>query len=114
MARKLIFYKTYFLDFFAGQDERTKEKIDYVLAMISTVERVPVKFLKHLEGTDGLYEIRVKSGGNIFRVFCFFDEGNLVVLLQGFQEKTDKTPRNELQRAEKIKQEYFETKPNQP
>jgi phage-related protein len=68
---------------------------------------VPEKFLKHLTGTDGLYEVRVKSGRNVFRLFCFFDQGKLVVLLHGFTKKTDKTPPKELERASKLKKEYF-------
>jgi phage-related protein len=75
--------------------------------LIANVERVPDKFLKHLSGTDGLYEVRVKSGSNIFRIFCFFDEGKLVVLLHGFNKKTDKIPARELERASKLKKEYF-------
>jgi len=59
-----------------------------------------------LEGTDGLYEIRVKNGSDIFRIFCFFDEGKLVVLANGFQKKTQKTPKQEIEKALKIKKEY--------
>ena len=68
---------------------------------------VPEKFLKHLEGTEGLYEIRVKSGSNIFRVFCFFDGGRLVILLNAFQKKSEKTPKKEIVLAEKMKKQYF-------
>jgi phage-related protein len=74
------------------------------------VERVPEKFLKHLEDTDGLYEIRVKVGSDIFRFFCFFDAGKLVVVLQGFQKKSPKTPTNQLVKAERLKRQYFEEK----
>jgi phage-related protein len=74
---------------------------------------VPEKFLKHLTGTDGLYEIRVKLGNNIFRIFCFFDEGNLIILLNGFQKKSMKTPKNEIRRAELVKKEYYENKKGQ-
>lgn len=69
---------------------------------------IPDKFFKHLEGTDGLFEIRVKVGSDIYRIFCFFDKGNLVILLNGFQKKTDKTPKNEIIKAEKLKQKYHE------
>ena len=71
---------------------------------------VPDKFLKHLEGSDGLYEMRIKVGGDIFRIFCCFDKGNLVILFNGFQKKSDKTPRQEMERAEKLKQQYYEDK----
>jgi len=81
-----------------------------VIGLVRTLRIVPEKFLKHLEGTDGLYEMRIKVGNNIFRVFCFFDEGNLVILLGGFQKKSEKTPRKEIMNAEKIKDEYYHEK----
>lgn len=92
------------------QDEKVKEKIKYVLELIKQVEKVPEKFLKHLTGTDGLYEIRIDYQSNIYRIFCCFDKGNLVILFNGFQKKTQKTPNNELEKAEKLKNEYFENK----
>lgn len=78
--------------------------------MIELIDKVPETYLKHLEGTDKLYEIRVQSGGDIFRIFCFFDEGSLVVLANGFQKKTQKTPTQEIEKALKIKNEYYESK----
>ena len=78
--------------------------------MVKQVEQVPEKFLKHLTGTDGLYEIRIEFQSNIYRVFCCFDKDNLVVLYNGFQKKTQKTPNNELEKALKLKDEYFELK----
>ena len=60
--------------------------------LIEDLERVPETYLKHIENTGGLYEIRVQSGSDIFRFFCFFDKGQLVVLINGFQKKTQKTP----------------------
>jgi phage-related protein len=74
--------------------------------LIEDLERVPEIYLKHIEETDGLYEIRVQHGSDIFRIFCFFDKGQLVVLANGFQKKTQKTPRSEIDQALKIKQEY--------
>ncbi len=71
---------------------------------------VSANYLKHFEGTDGLYEIRVSSGSNIFRVFCFFDEGKLVILLNGFQKKTQKTPKNVIEKAIQLKRQYYESK----
>jgi phage-related protein len=71
---------------------------------------VPETYLKHLEGTDGLYEIRVQSGSDIFRIFCFFDHGQLVVVTSGFHKKTQKTPRQELEKALGIKEENFNEK----
>jgi len=71
---------------------------------------VPEKFFKYLEGTDGLFEIRIKLSSDIFRIFCFFDEGNLIILLNGFQCKTEKTPKSEIEKAERLKQKYYEEK----
>lgn len=107
MEREIIFYKEYFLEFYYGLDEKVQEKIEYVFDLIRYESRVPATFLKHLEGTDKLYEIRIKTGSNIYRIFCFFDEGKLVVLLNGFQKKTQKTPRKEIKMAEKLKKEYY-------
>ena len=110
--RKLLFYKNYFYDFFNEQTEKVKDKIDYVLFLVTITERVPKKFMEHMTGTDGLYEIRIKFQGNIYRVFCCFDEGKIVVIFNGFQKKSQKTPQSEIDRALKIKDEYFEEKLN--
>lgn len=107
--RELIFYRHYFHDFFEQQSEKTKEKIDYVLFLLAHAERIPTKFLKHIEGQKNLYEIRVEAGKNIFRIFCCFDKGNIIVLFNGFQKKTQKTPRMEIERAVKLMVEYFTT-----
>lgn len=74
--------------------------------IIEDLQRVPEIYLKHIENTDGLYEIRVQQGSNIFRIFCFFDQGQLVILANGFQKKTQKTPRKEIELALKLKAEY--------
>lgn len=83
-----------------------KAKIVWTFDLIEEVERVPETYLKHLENTDGLYEIRVQLASDIFRIFCFFDQGKLVVLANGFQKKTQKTPKQEIDKALKIKKEY--------
>ena len=85
LVRQLIFYRNYFLNFFEIQTEKTKSKIDYVLFVLTHAERIPEKFLKHIEGTKGLYEIRIEVGNDIFRIFCCFDKGKIVVLFNGFQ-----------------------------
>ncbi len=100
--RQIIFHEGYFLDFFNRQTEKVKEKIEHVLFVISVAERIPVKFFKHIESTDGLYEIRIEFGGNIFRIFSCFDEGKLVVLFNGFQKKSQKTPAKEIEKALKL------------
>lgn len=109
-AREIVYYKQYYLDFYKEQNENIRLKLNWTLELIASLERVPSKFLKHIEGTDGIYEIRVKVGSNIFRVFCFFDQGKLVVLINGFHKKTQKTPKNEISLASKIKKEYFNEK----
>ncbi len=104
--RTLFLYKNYFTDFFKKQNQKVKDKIIWTFRIIETIQQVPEDYLKHLEGTDGLYEIRVQLGSDIFRIFCFFDSGKLVVLENGFQKKTRKTPKAEIERALKIKEEY--------
>lgn len=106
-VRELLFYRHYFHDFFKEQSARVQEKIDYTLFLVTHVERIPEKFLKHLDGTKGLYEVRIEVGKSIFRIFCCFDRGNLVVLFNGFQKKSQKTPKQELDLAAKLMQQYF-------
>ena len=108
--RNIYYYKHYFFDFFLIQSADVQKKFNWTLELIMTLERVPAKYLCYMAGTDGLYEIRVEVGSNIFRVFSFFDEGNLIILLNGFQKKTQKTPKNEIEFAEKLKKEYFNEK----
>lgn len=108
--RQIIYFKEYFIDFFEKQTEKVKEKIDYVLFVITVADRIPQKFFQHLEGTNGLYEIRVEFQGNIFRIFCCFDEGHIVVLFHGFQKKSQKTPSAEIEKAIKIMNEYVDEK----
>ncbi len=109
-VRQIIYYKNYFLDFFNEQTEKVKEKIDHILFVITVAERIPQKFFQHIEGTDGLYEIRVEYQGNIYRIFCCFDEGKIIVLFNGFHKKSKKTPRREIDKALKIMAEYFAEK----
>jgi len=85
-----------------------QKKFNWTLQLIATLEKVPEKYFKHISSTNGLFEIRVEVGSNIYRVFCCFDKGKLVILLNGFQKKTQKTPANEIQLAEKLMKEYFE------
>ncbi len=108
--RELIFYRHYFQEFFDIQTEKGKEKIDYVLFVLTHADRVPEKFLKHIEDQKGLYEIRIEVGSNIFRIFCCFDKGKIVVLFNGFQKKAQKTPKTEIELAIKLMNEYFDNK----
>ncbi len=108
--RQVIAYKNYFEDFLKKQNRKVQDKIYKILEAIETLEYVPERYLKHLKGTDGLYEARIQLGSNIWRVFCFFDKGKLVILLNGFQKKTQKTPKKEIDKAIKLKKQYYEEK----
>lgn len=110
MNRSIIFFENHFIEFYQMQDQKVKDKIQYVFELIRQVDQVPEKFLKHLSGTNGLYEIRIDCQSNIFRIFCCFDQGKLVVLFNGFQKKTQKTLRKEVDKAEKLMQDYFNNK----
>lgn len=104
--RQVIAYKNYFLEFYEKQTDNVQTKIEWTLNLIRVTKQVPEKYFKHMEGTKGLYEIRVEVGTNIYRIFSFFDKGNLVVLGNAFQKKTQKTPKQELEKALKIMEEY--------
>lgn len=108
--RTVITYKDYFDDFLSKQRPKVVNKILQTLRIIEALERIPINHLKYVENTDGLFEIRVKFGSDIFRVFCFFDDGKLVILLTGFQKKTQKTPPEEIKRAVRLMNEYYEEK----
>lgn len=108
-VRELIFYKHYFNDFFKSLSPLAKSKVDYVLFLLTHIDRIPEKFLKHIEGRKGLYELRIETGNNIFRIFCCFDKGKIVVLFNAFQKKTQKAPSKEIALAEKLMNEYFKT-----
>jgi phage-related protein len=112
MTRQIIFHGEYFLDFYKNLDAKVKMKIQYVFELIKQVDRVPEKFLAPMTGYEGLFEIRIEYQSNIYRVFCCFDEGRLVVLFNGFQKKTEKTPKEEIERAMRLKKEYYELKNN--
>jgi phage-related protein len=105
--RKIIFHGKQFAKFYVEQTTVVQEKIEFVLNIVRTVDKIPKKYFDHLTGTKGLFEIRVESESNIFRIFCCFDEGNLVILFNAFQKKSQKTPAEEVKLAEKLQKEYF-------
>ena len=109
-VREVISYKHYFEEFLIKQPTKVQDKIYKVLEIIETYERVPSTYLKAIVGTKGLYEARVKLGSNIWRVFCFFDKGKLVILLNGFTKKTQKTPKKEINKAIHLMNSYYEDK----
>ena len=109
-SRNIYYYRNYYLDFFEKLKPEVKRKFNWTLMLIATQERIPSKFFNHMEGTMGIYEIRVEVGSDIYRVFSFFDEGKLVILVNGFQKKSRKTPKKEIELAEKLKKQYFDEK----
>ena len=110
MNKKIIFHEEYFIDFYKTLDIKVKSKFQYVFELIKQVEMAPKKFFAPLTGYEGLFEIRVEYQSNIYRVFCCFDKGKLIVLFNGFQKKTQKTPKKEIEKAMKLKDEYFRLK----
>jgi phage-related protein len=108
--RKIVFHEDHFVQFYLEQNAKVQEKIEYVFKIVRTVEKIPKKFLDHLTGTEGIYEMRIEVGSDIYRIFCCFDDGNLVVFFNAFQKKTQKTPKQELDKADRLKKEYFNIK----
>jgi phage-related protein len=108
--RIVTLYKNYFSDFYEKQKQKVKDKILWTFRIIETQQYIPSDYFRHMEDMDGLYEIRVKQGSDIFRIFCFFDQGKLIILANAFQKKTQKTPKSEIERALKIKKEYEQEK----
>ena len=104
--RSVILYKNYFSEFYEKQKQKVKDKILWTFRIIENQQQISTDYLKHIEGTEGLYEIRIQQGGDAFRIFCFFDEGKIIVLANGFHKKTQKTLRSEIDKALKIKKEY--------
>ncbi len=108
--RDIFYYKNYYLDFFKNLKPEVQRKFNWTLKLIGTIDRIPVKFFKHMENTSGIYEVRVEVGTDIYRLFSFFDEGKLIILVNGFQKKSQKTPKSEIDLAEKLKKQYFDEK----
>jgi phage-related protein len=110
LVREAFLFGEHFLNFYKKLDKKVKKKIDWTINLIETVEHVPEKYFKHLTNTDGLYEIRVEIESNIYRIFSFFDEGKLIIIINGFQKKTNRSPKLEIDKALKIKKQYFDEK----
>lgn len=107
MIRKISAFKNFFIDFYESQEKRVQEKIEYVLDLVRFERQIPKKFFKALENTDGIYEIRVITTFKSIRIFCFFDEGNIVILANCLVKKTQKTPKKDIKLAERLKKEYL-------
>jgi len=108
MKRKVKTYGGYFEIFRETLSSKEKVKLDYIISLLETSDRMPVKFIDYIR--EGLYELRMEYNGNIYRVFFIFDKGNIVVLFNGFQKKTQKTPESEIIKALKIKEAYYADK----
>jgi phage-related protein len=107
VERTIIPFKNYFSDFYFSLDEETQEKIDYSIEIVSKIQMVSKKFFEKVDKPNDIYEIKAEYEGNIYRILCFFDKGNLIILGNGFQKKTQKTPKQEVEKAIKIKAEYL-------
>jgi Phage-related protein len=108
MRRRIIAFGKYYKEFLSTLTDKEALKMKYILSLLETEDRMPVKFIKSIR--DGLYELRMEYNSNIYRIFFIFDEGQIVVLFNGFQKKTQKTPKSEIEKALKIKEEYYEYK----
>ena len=105
MRREIVAYGSYYKDFMATLHDKERRKVLYILSLLENEERLPTKFIKHL--LRGLHELRIKYEGNIYRIFFIFDDNKIIVLFNGFQKKTQKTPRTEVERAIKIMEDYY-------
>lgn len=111
MKRTIITFGGYFEEFIYGLTEKERQKIDYLLTLLRTQDRLPIKFIKLIR--ESIYELRIEYNSNIYRIFFVFDEDKIVVLFNGFHKKTQKTPLHEIEKATKIKNEYYEYKRQQ-
>ena len=109
-VREVLTYGEYFSDFYRKLDKKARLKVDWTINLLETFEIVPTKYFKYLTGTDGIWEIRVEYASNIYRILCFFDQGKLIVVTNVFQKKTQKTPKTEIERALRLKKQYFDEK----
>ena len=109
-VREVVEFENHFSDFLKKQPIRVQDKIFKIIEAIETLERIPAHYLKAITGTDGLYEARIQMGSDCWRVFCFFDQGKLITLLNGFTKKTQKTPKREIEKAINLKNKYYHSK----
>lgn len=112
-VREIYYYESYYLDFFNSLKEKVQKKFNWTLQLIATQERISEKYFKHITDSSGIFEIRVEYDSDIYRVFSFFDKGNLIILVNGFQKKSQRTPKKELELAEKLKKRYFDEQKEQ-
>jgi phage-related protein len=110
LPREIYYYKDYYLKFFSKLRPEIQQKINWTLELLLQLDRIPEKFFKHITGADELYEIRIEYASNHYRILCFFDDGNLIILVNSFLKQTMKIPKRELKLAEKLRKQYFDEK----
>jgi len=110
LPREIYYYKDYYLKFLSTLSPEVQKKINWTLELLLQLDRIPKKFFKHISGSDGLYEVRVEYGSIHYRILSFFDDGNLIILVNSFQKQTKKIPPREMKLAEKLKKQYFNEK----
>ena len=114
--RTIVFYEQYFLDFYKSVNLKVQEKIKFVLRILEKQSIVPVKYVKHIENSDGIYELRVSVGNDEYRILFFFESlslvegGKVVIVGNGFIKKDKKDYRKAVEIAEEIKKNYFKEK----
>jgi len=109
--REILFYKTEsgecpVENFLNSLNAKQAQKVAWVMQVVEELDKVPTTYLKKLTNIDDIWEIRVQIGSNIFRFLGFFEKGNFIVLTNGFQKKTQKTPKSEILLSEQRKQDY--------
>jgi phage-related protein len=114
-VRQVLFYKTAATkcpveEFLDALSAKQAKKVTWVLKLLEELAFVPSQYFSKLENTTGIWEVRAQVGGDIFRILCFMDGNNVVVLTNGFQKKTQKTPRQEIDIAEQRKRDYLARK----
>jgi phage-related protein len=97
-------------EFLDSLSDQHAQKVAWVLRLVERLDRVPDQYLKKLVGTDQLWEIRVQAGGKNFRLLGFFDGPILLILTSGFVKKQQKTPRQEIELAQRRREEYIQRK----
>jgi phage-related protein len=104
--REIEVYDEFFWEFYRRLDSRAQKKVEWTLALIRDLKVIPSKYFKSIHGSPGLFEIRVQSGNDAYRIFCSLNESRCIVLLNGFVKKSNKTPKREIEKAIKLKTAY--------
>ena len=111
MKRTIIFYRTKdgncpVEDFLDSLPAKVVQKITWVLEILESQGMLPTTYFKKLVNTE-IWECRIQQGSNIYRIFCFFDKGSVIILTHGLIKKTQKTPSDEIKRAEDYRNDYM-------